>query len=63
MSEKQTGSSASVASAAASFISVKNVWQEYADDVTGEALPGCGHFVPEERPDLLVEHLMGFLEG
>jgi hypothetical protein len=37
------------------------VWEEYADDVRGEALTGCGHFVPEERPDLLVEHLLGFL--
>jgi haloacetate dehalogenase len=40
---------------------VVEVWEEYADDVRGEALPACGHFVPEERPDLLVEHLLAFL--
>jgi haloacetate dehalogenase len=40
---------------------VVDVWREYADDVRGEAVPGCGHFVPEERPDLLAEHLLGFL--
>ncbi len=40
---------------------VVDVWREYADDVRGEALPGCGHFLPEERPDLLAEHLLRFL--
>ena len=40
---------------------VVDVWREYADDVRGDALPGCGHFLPEERPDLLAEHLLRFL--
>src|SRR5690606_9701373 len=42
---------------------VVEIWRQYADDVRGEALPGCGHFVPEERPDLLVEHRSGFLRS
>jgi len=30
-----------------------SVWQEYATDVRGEALP-TGHFLPEEAPDLVI---------
>ncbi len=26
-----------------------------------EAIPDCGHFLTEDRPDLVTEHLMGFL--
>ncbi|KEF54287.1 uncharacterized protein A1O9_09453 [Exophiala aquamarina CBS 119918] len=36
------------------------VWQRYAQDVTGKALD-CGHFVPEEDPEGLVEALLAFL--
>jgi haloacetate dehalogenase len=38
------------------------IWQEYADDVTGGALAGCGHFLPEEQPDEVVAHLRKFLD-
>ena len=31
-----------------------------APDVRGGALPDCGHFVPEERPELLAERLLEF---
>jgi pimeloyl-ACP methyl ester carboxylesterase len=27
-----------------------------AEDVTGETIPDCGHFLPEERPDEVVRH-------
>jgi haloacetate dehalogenase len=37
-----------------------SVWQEYAIDVRGEALP-TGHFVPEEAPELVIEALRDFL--
>ncbi|WP_443150778.1 alpha/beta fold hydrolase [Nonomuraea sp. KM88] len=37
------------------------IWREYADDVTGVQIPACGHFIPEERPDILLDHLRGFL--
>jgi haloacetate dehalogenase len=37
-----------------------SVWQEYAADVRGTALP-AGHFLPEEAPDLVLKSLAGFL--
>ncbi|MEC3890964.1 alpha/beta fold hydrolase [Nocardiopsis sp. LDBS1602] len=40
---------------------VADIWREYADDVTGEALEDCGHFLPEERPAELVDRLLRFL--
>jgi pimeloyl-ACP methyl ester carboxylesterase len=33
----------------------------YADDLTGVVVP-CGHWVPEEIPDVLLEHLLPFLD-
>ena len=33
---------------------------KHADDVRFEYLPDCGHFPPEERPDLVAEQLRGF---
>jgi haloacetate dehalogenase len=37
-----------------------SVWQEYAADVRGNALP-TGHFLPEEAPDLVLKAMAGFL--
>jgi haloacetate dehalogenase len=37
-----------------------SVWQEYAIDVRGEALP-TGHFLPEEAPQLVITALRDFL--
>jgi len=37
------------------------VWRDYADDVSGESIPECGHFLAEERPDELVALLRPFL--
>jgi pimeloyl-ACP methyl ester carboxylesterase len=34
--------------------------QLYASDVTGAVFP-CGHWVAEERPELLLKHLLPFL--
>jgi haloacetate dehalogenase len=42
---------------------VVDVWKEYADDVSGAAIPDCGHFISEEQPELLLEHLAEFLES
>lgn len=36
-------------------------WKKVATSVSGKALP-CGHYIPEEAPDLLVEELMSFLK-
>jgi pimeloyl-ACP methyl ester carboxylesterase len=32
-----------------------------ADDVNALVVPHCGHYIPEEAPDFLVEHLLAFL--
>jgi haloacetate dehalogenase len=37
-----------------------DVWREWADDVSGHALP-CGHFVPEEAPEATLTALEKFL--
>ena len=36
-------------------------YRDHADDMTLEKLPGIGHFLPEEVPDLLRERVLGFL--
>ena len=36
------------------------VWQGWADDVQGQALP-CGHFLPEEAPEATAAALQSFL--
>ena len=36
------------------------VWRNRAEQVTGQAMH-CGHFIPEERPDELVQALLDFL--
>ncbi|MEV5349297.1 alpha/beta fold hydrolase [Streptomyces achromogenes] len=38
-----------------------DIWRRYADDVTGACIPECGHFIPEERPDVLLTRLREFL--
>jgi pimeloyl-ACP methyl ester carboxylesterase len=39
------------------------VWREYADEVAGQPIPECGHFLAEERPDELVALLLPFLSA
>lgn len=41
---------------------VTRVWQDYAEDVSGAAVPS-DHYVPEEAPDLTVRLLMRFARG
>ena len=36
------------------------IWRKVATDVRGRALP-CGHYIPEEAPDALLDELLGFL--
>jgi haloacetate dehalogenase len=38
---------------------ILEVWQKWATDVRGKGLE-CGHFIPEEAPDALVEELLAF---
>jgi pimeloyl-ACP methyl ester carboxylesterase len=32
--------------------------EQEADDLAVEVMPGCGHFVPEERPELVAERAL-----
>jgi len=34
--------------------------REIASDVRGFEIPECGHFIPEEQPALLADHLLRF---
>jgi haloacetate dehalogenase len=43
------------------FFKPIEVWQRFAADVRGHSLP-CGHYIPEELPDLLCEELRAFLK-
>ena len=38
---------------------VRETWREKATDVRGESLP-CGHYLPEEAPELVIERLGAF---
>lgn len=43
------------------MLPVLDIWRGYAEDVRGRALPECGHFLPEEQPEVLAEELLAFL--
>ncbi|MQA16483.1 MAG: alpha/beta fold hydrolase [Pseudonocardiaceae bacterium] len=38
-----------------------DIWRDYARDVSGAAIPACGHFLPEERPEPVLRQLREFL--
>jgi haloacetate dehalogenase len=40
-----------------------DIWRQYADDVRGESIPECGHFLPEERPDAVLDRMLDFLKA
>jgi haloacetate dehalogenase len=35
------------------------LWAELASDVSGKAV-ACGHYIPEEAPEALLEEMFGF---
>ena len=35
-------------------------WRRVAEDVRGGVVEGCGHWIPEERPDWTLEQLLAF---
>lgn len=42
-------------------IDAVEVWRDYAENVTGAMIEECGHFLAEERPEAVLEHLDRFL--
>ncbi len=38
-------------------------YQRHADAMTVELVPGCGHFIADERPDLVAAHAREFFAG
>lgn len=39
---------------------VVDIWREVATDVRGQVIPGCGHYLPEEQPDVVSAALLRF---
>ena len=37
-------------------------FQKVANNVTGITLPNTGHFIPEERPNFLIKHIIEFFK-
>ncbi len=46
-----------------SRLPVLDIWRRYADDVRGQPIPDCGHFLPEEQPDQVTQLLLAFLQN
>jgi pimeloyl-ACP methyl ester carboxylesterase len=44
-------------------IEVEQSLRRVADDVTGVVIPDCGHWIPEEQPELLLDALLPFLQA
>jgi pimeloyl-ACP methyl ester carboxylesterase len=36
-------------------------WEKHADEMMVELVPGCGHFIADERPDLVADRALEFL--
>ena len=43
-------------------VPVLDVWREVAEDVRGEAVPDCSHWIPEEQPEVSVSHIFRFAD-
>ncbi len=41
---------------------IRPYWQPVAERVEGGAVPRCGHFVPEEQPDFVIDQALRFFE-
>lgn len=41
---------------------VLSVWRQYGTNVNGEAIPDCGHFLPEEQPEIIAKKILQFVK-
>ena len=37
------------------------VWKERCDEVEGQAIADCGHFIPEEQPPAVTDAILKFV--
>jgi pimeloyl-ACP methyl ester carboxylesterase len=44
----------------ASLGDLRSIWTEVATDVSGGSVENCGHFIPEETPEFLLEEALAF---
>lgn len=42
-------------------VNALEMWRPFAPGATGAAIPDCGHFLPEERPEAVLAEMEGFL--
>jgi haloacetate dehalogenase len=45
------------------FFNLLDVWRSMAENVRGVGIPQCGHLPQEEKPDIVNEELLSFLQG
>ena len=41
---------------------VLDIWRKVATDVRGTAIANCGHYLPEEQPAIVADHLLRFAD-
>ncbi|WP_371368148.1 alpha/beta fold hydrolase [Sporomusa rhizae] len=43
------------------FFDVLSAWRERAANVTGFGVPHCGHYIPEEAPEVILNSIKEFM--
>lgn len=41
---------------------VRPYWEPYVENIDGGAVENCGHFIPEEKPEFVIETALSFFE-
>jgi haloacetate dehalogenase len=43
-----------------SSFDVMQMWEREASDVRGHGIDACGHYMAEERPEIVIDELLAF---